>query len=210
MIQFLPHRVDHRAKSFVSITMAVPPEITIQALSGSYTLNRTLSDSSQQVLKMQSVGFLVRQAVAYSNITITLHQYKHAITGLSHLDQYQTSTGGIKNFEDRIMDWEWTVKENWIWGKVKGRSRYVKLAEIEDAWLREGWEDAKGEVVEGWVEGVKDGWSAWQVWGFAEVDGQRRHVRKILGRREGWKEQRIRMIYEWKGPATEADMPKQA
>ncbi|KAK5172158.1 uncharacterized protein LTR77_003796 [Saxophila tyrrhenica] len=181
--------------------MAVPPEITIHNLTGSYTLNRTLSDSSQQVLKMQSIGFLVRQAVAYSTVTVTLQQYTNPTTGLRHLDQTQTSTGGIRNFEDPIMDWKYTEKENWIWGKVKGRSRYAKLSEVEDEWMREGWEDGNAEVVEGYVEGLKDGWSAWQVWGFAVVGGERKHVRKILARRPKWKEQRIRMVYDWKGPA---------
>ncbi len=93
--------------------MAVPPSITIHSLTGSYTLNRQLSDSSQAVLKMQSIGFAIRQAVAYSTVTITLQQYTSADDNLPHLDQFQTSTGGIKNFEDRIMDWQWTIKENW-------------------------------------------------------------------------------------------------
>lgn len=175
--------------------MAVPPSITTHNLSGTYTLNRTLSDSSNQVLKMQNVGFIIRQAVAYSTVTVTLNQYTDD-AGVQHLDQDQTSTGGIKNFEDRIMDWQWTEKYNWIWGNVKGKSRYVGVDQIEDPYLREGWED--GDVVEGYVESVGDSWTARQVWGFAEVKGQRRHVRRILARKTGWADQRIRMVYDWK------------
>ena len=191
-----------------STTASVPPEIHTHNLTGIYTLNRTLSDDSQQVLKMQQIGFLVRQAVAYSTVTVTLQQYTDDTSGQKHLDQEQLSTGGIRNFEDRVMDWEWTVKENWIWGKVKGRSRYTRLAEIEDPFLKEGWENdssgdggGKGEVVEGYVESVADGWTARQVWGFAEVEGQRRHVRRILSTKPRWEDQRIRMVYDWKGPA---------
>lgn len=184
--------------------MAIPPEITVRNLTGIYTLNRTLSDSSQTVLKMQNIGWVVRQAVAYSTVTVTLQQYTDS-EGQNHLDQEQLSTGGIKNFEDRIMDWQWTEKENWIWGKVNGRSRYVKLSEIEDEYLKEGWEGgSEGEVVEGYVESLKDGWDARQIWGFAVVGGEKKHVRRILARRPGWKEERIRMVYDWKEHANAA------
>ena len=179
--------------------MAVPDHITVHNLSGKYTLNRTLSDNSQAVLKMQNIGFLIRQAVQYSTVTVTLKQYTDA-AGQEHLDQEQVSTGGIRNFEDRIMDWKWTEKHNWIWGKVNGKSRYVKLDQIEDAYLREGWsrECVDGEVVEGYVESLTDGWVARQVWGFAVVDGERRHVRRILAQKPKQADQRIRMVYDWK------------
>ena len=181
--------------------MAAPPEVNVQKLSGTYTLNKTLSDSSQNVLKMQNIGFLVRQAVQYSTVSVTLKQYTDS-DGQRHLDQEQLSTGGIRNFEDRIMDWQWTEKTNWIWGKVNGKSRYTKLDEIEDAFLREGW-CGEGEVVEGYVESLTGKWTARQVWGFALVEGERRHVRRILAMKRGWEDLRIRMVYDWKGTAEE-------
>ena len=197
---------------------AIPPEITIRNISGTYILNRTLSDNSQAVLKQQNVGWLVRQAVQYSNIDVTLTQYTttippgepHAGDQRHHLDQYQSSTGGIRNVEDRVMDWEATVKPNKIWGEVRARTHYTTVAKLPDAWLREGWEKecVEGEVIEGIVEGVKDGWTAHQVWGFAEVEGQRRHVRKILAQRKGWKDERIRMVYDWRGPVEEKNLVK--
>lgn len=191
--------------------MAVPAEITALNINGTYTLNKSLSDSSQATLKMQNVGWLVRQAVQYSNIDATLHQY----TGdnptkpgeqVQRLDQHQTSTGNVKNLEERIMDWQWATTNNKIWGEVRGKSRYCTLAEVEgDEWLLEGWDESctgeGGKVVESLVEGIKDGWTAHQIWGFAVVDGQRRHVRRIVAKRKGWKEEKVRMAYDWKGPA---------
>lgn len=182
--------------------MAVPSTVNTQNLSGIYTLNRTLSDSSQAMLEMQNVGFFIRQAVQYSNITVSLKQYTHPDTGSQHLDQEQVSTGGVRNVEDRVMDWEWTDKSNWIWGMVHGRSRYVEIAAVDDEWLREGWGEDGGEMVEMFAESDKDGWSAWQVWGFATVEAERRHVRKILAKRKGWKDERVRMVYDWKAPLT--------
>ena len=197
-----PHTLPSDSPEPDFLSMAVPPEVTIHNLTGSYTINNALSDSSQQVLKMQKVGFLVRQAVAYSTVTVTMQQYTDS-DGKPHLDQDQLSTGGMKNFEDRVMDWVWTEKSNWIWGKVRGRGHYTKLAEIDDPYLREGWteECVNGDVVEGVAESVTDSWKARQVWGFATIDGQRRHVRKIHAKRPGWKDLRIRMVYDWKAPA---------
>lgn len=188
--------------------MAVPSDITVHNLTGTYTLNRTLSDSSQAVLKMQSIGFIIRQAVQYSTVTVILQQYTDSEDRL-HLDQEQISTGGIRNFEDRIMDWEWTEKYNRIWGKVHGKSRYVKLGEIEDEFLRDGWEEhcVREGIVEGYVESATDKWSARQVWGFAEVGGERKHVRRILAQKPGQESLRIRIVYDWKGPA---DVPSDA
>lgn len=181
--------------------MAVPPEITISNLTGIYTLNRHLSDNSQGVLKMQGVNYFVRQAAAYSTVDVTLKQYT-CDEGLKHLDQEQLSTGGIRNFEDRVMDWEQGEKDNWIWGKVNGQSRYTTLDQIEDEYLRDGWgqDCIDGEVVEGYVESVTGTWRARQVWGFAEVDGERKHVRRILAQKPGQKDLRIRMVYDWKAP----------
>lgn len=104
-------------------TPAVPPTTSVANMSGTYTLNKTLSDSTDALLKMQSVGWIVRQAAAYSNISITMKQYAEAGTGTVRLDVDQASTGGIRSSEERVLDWEWREKDDKIWGKVRGRSR---------------------------------------------------------------------------------------
>jgi len=103
-------------------TMAVPSTVTIKDMSGVYVLNKTISDSVQTLLKMQGVGFIVRQAVLYSTVTVTIKQYS-GDDGKVHLDQKQVSTGGITNEEFRMLDWSWSETENRIWGKVKGKNR---------------------------------------------------------------------------------------
>lgn len=148
---------------------------------------------------MQNINWVVRQAIAYSTVDVTLNQYEDE-EGHKHLDQEQLSTGGIRNLEERLMDWVYTEKWNWIWGQVNGKSRYTTLDQIEDEYLRDGWSQDTEEkgIVEGYVESVSDNWVARQIWGFAEVDGQRRHVRKILAQKPGWEDLRIRMVYDWK------------
>ena len=103
-------------------TIPVPASVTISNLTGSYILNAKLSDSSTAVLKLQNVGWVVRQAASYSTVTIELKQYTDD-KGNVHLDQEQFSTGGQQNSEVRVMNGEWAETENKIWGKVKGVSR---------------------------------------------------------------------------------------
>lgn len=112
--------------------MAVPATATTQNMSGTYVLNKTLSDSSEALLKMQGIGFIVRQAVKYSTVNVTLKQYTDE-NGKVHLDQDQASTGGVKNSEERTCDGQWAEAENRIWGKVKGCTKYVRVEEVINA-----------------------------------------------------------------------------
>jgi hypothetical protein len=70
--------------------------------------------------------------------------------------------------------------------------------------LTEGWlpESAEGEVVESYVENEGNGWTAWQIWGFAEVEvkgeKQRMHVRRAVVRK-GKEAVRVKLVYSYGG-----------
>lgn len=106
--------------------MAAPPSVTIHSLSGAYDLNKTLSDSTGAMLKMQNIGFLVRQAANYSAITVHLSQYPYPENAnVVQVDQEQISTGNMKQYEPRILDGEVREREIQYWGKVRGWNKYV-------------------------------------------------------------------------------------
>lgn len=102
--------------------MAAPTSVNIKDMTGTYTLNSKQSDSSQATLKMQGVGWLVRQAVQYSTITLHMKQYTDD-KGTVHLDQESISTGNVSSVENRELNGEWGERENKIWGKVKGTTK---------------------------------------------------------------------------------------
>ena len=102
--------------------MAAPTSVNIKDMTGTYTLNSKQSDSSQATLKMQGVGWLVRQAVQYSTITLHMKQYTDDM-GTVHLDQESISTGNVSSVENRELNGEWGERENKIWGKVKGTTK---------------------------------------------------------------------------------------
>ncbi|KAF4548813.1 Hypothetical protein D9617_25g061430 [Elsinoe fawcettii] len=115
---------------------AVPDSVTIRNLNGSYVMNKTLSDDFGPILVLQEVGWIVRQAAKYSSVSIEVKQSDNE-DGVNHVDITQTSSGGIRSTEERTMDWTWREKKDNIFGLVKGRSRFCKIDEVEDEWLKD-------------------------------------------------------------------------
>lgn len=78
-----------------------------------------------------------------------------------------------------------------------------KGATEEDAkYLAEGWlkEMEEGEIIESYVENEGNKWTAWQVWGFAEIGGERKQVRRIVVRKTDKDEvKRVRLVYDYLG-----------
>ncbi|TKX27268.1 hypothetical protein C1H76_0562 [Elsinoe australis] len=184
--------------------MSVPDSINIRNLNGSYQMNKVLSDQFDEVLLLQEVGWIVRQAAKYSSVAIKVDQYDND-EGVNEVVITQTSSGGIRSTEERTMDWEWREKKDSIFGLVKGRSRICKLDEITDEWLKEdldpkSLEACNNEVVHSITGSVNlsgDQWNADQIWSFEVIDGQRRHVRRILFSR-GDKLLKVKCVYDWK------------
>ncbi|WPH02490.1 Hypothetical protein R9X50_00535500 [Acrodontium crateriforme] len=180
-----------------------PATTTVRSMGGTYMLNRDISDSMEALMKMQGVGWMVRQAVKYSNVTTVITQ-STSETGHVKLHSVMQSTGGVKNEETWVLDGVEREKENWIWGKVKGNVKYIKISELEDEFLKEGWAQdcidangGEGELIASEQFSLSDTWTAYQVIGFADVNGERRQVRKVVGKK-GDQVERVRMIHDWR------------
>jgi hypothetical protein len=138
------------------------------------------------------------------------------------MDFDQITTGGLKGTtEKRTLDWQFRPHSDWLFGDLKGRSRYTTIDTIleeskekgeaiqEDAkFLSEGWlpETREGDVVESFVDNEGKGWTGWQIWGFAELDVDDKKERWFVRRfvvRKGVEVQRIRLVYEWAGELDE-------
>jgi len=180
--------------------MAAPPEVSLKDLSGQWVMNKTLSDDTDPILILQGIGWFLRKAISYATITLTIKEYTSE-DSLTHIDIDQVATGGISGTtENRTLDWQFRDHEDGIFGKVKGRSRWLNLADLDDddEFLRQGWLDEGGEFVQSYVESVDNGWTANQVWGFEELDGKRYYVRHVVVRKgDDWKE--ARLVYDFQG-----------
>ncbi|KAF2281189.1 uncharacterized protein EI97DRAFT_389624 [Westerdykella ornata] len=199
--------------------MAAPPSKTMKSFDGKWQMNKTLGDNPDPVLSLQGIGWILRKTIG--SATITQHiKTSTTPSGATHIQIDQTLTAGLKGTsESRELDWTYRPHSDWLFGDVKGRSRWSSLSKVvEEAattgkgeaadleadakFLVEGWlpESAEGEnVVESFVENEAAGWTAWQVWGFADVDGKGRfHVRRVVVRK-GSKVERIRLVYDYVG-----------
>lgn len=131
-------------------------------------------------------------------MTLAVSEYTDE-AGLTHIDVQQTATGGLKGTaEKRTLDDQWREHSDWLFGKVRGRSRWA-LSEADlptDAFLRTGWEDGASEWVYGFVESLDNGWTAEQVWGFKLVNGERRHARHIIVAK-GKERVEMKMVYDY-------------
>jgi hypothetical protein len=167
---------------------------------------------------LQGVGWLTRKAIGLA--TVTQHISHTSTTGgdgqpVTQIDIEQFATGGVKgSSEKRTLDWQYRGHSDWLFGTLQGRTRYNTLKAIleenkgkgveeEDAkYLAEGWlkESEEGEIVESFVDNDGAKWTGWQVWGFAEINGERKHTRRFAIRRKDKDEVvRVRLTYDWVG-----------
>jgi hypothetical protein len=91
------------------------------------------------ILQKQGVSWLVRRAISWATITITVKHYKDD-EGLEHIDIQQTLTGGMGGTtEERTLDWEPRTHEDNVFGAVIGKSRRIQVGDIEDEFLKQNW-----------------------------------------------------------------------
>ncbi|KAK3178900.1 hypothetical protein OEA41_001037 [Lepraria neglecta] len=144
--------------------MAAPPEKTLKDLNGKWVMNKSLSDDYDRILEMQGVGWFLRKAISFATVTLTVKQYVDK-DGLTHIDIQQVATGGVQGTtENRTLDWTWRDHKDGIFGNVKGKSRWVKLVDVDDDdFLKIGYDDMEGEHVQAYAENDENGWTANQV-----------------------------------------------
>lgn len=133
---------------------------------------------------------------------MTLHVKEYADdAGTTHVDIQQTATGGLKGTaENRTLDNNWREHSDWLFGNVKGRTKWVaNTAEIgDDAFLKSNWatDGEPDEHIFAYVESLDKGWTATQVWGFQVVNGERRYARNVVVAK-GTERVEMRMIYDF-------------
>ncbi|CAE7000386.1 hypothetical protein PTNB73_09587 [Pyrenophora teres f. teres] len=195
--------------------MAAPSNIDIKNLDGKWSMNKGISDPFDPVLALQGIGWLTRKGLGAA--TITQHLRQTPATGedgapTTDITIEQFVTGGIKgNVEKRILDWSPRAHTDWLFGTVQSKNRYSTLAKIKEEnngqpadaeFLAEGWlkETEEGEIVEGFTVNEKQAWTAWQVWGFADIGGERKLTRRFVVRKTGKDEfTRVRLAYDYLG-----------
>lgn len=123
----------------------------------------------------------------------------------THIEIEQTGTGGIKgSTEKRCLDNNFRDHSDWLFGHVKGQSRWLTPADISDQFLNSGWledEEEKGGPngethLISHVESYDNGWTATQIWGFKMVEGVRKYCRNVVIAKGGERVELV-LIYDF-------------
>jgi len=205
-----PHKVPSVSSHLVFLPiMAAPPEVTTKNLTGKYVMNKTLSDDSDDILKLQGISWFKRRAISMFTLTLVVKHYADE-GGFEHIDIQQTLSGGISGTtEYRTLDWEERNINDDVFGALIAQSKRIKAEEVDDEFLRSGWtEDA---VEDGLILAVarsdtsKSGmeWKAELTWGFEVLDGERRYARHVKFTSSDKKDGPIfkHLYYDYAGPS---------
>ena len=167
--------------------------------------NKSLSDSPEPALALQGISFLLRKTIGLATVTITVNQYEappkppNTSTDIfTHIDIDQSASGLTSTQENRCLDNEYRDHTDWLFGSVRGVSRFVSLDELDDEHLKKGWlvEGEGKNFIYSHVESKDNGWTATQLWGFKTVNGERRHCRNLLVKK-GDKRVELVFVYDF-------------
>ncbi|ESA43767.1 hypothetical protein GE21DRAFT_140 [Neurospora crassa] len=196
--------------------MAAPANKTIGDLSGKWVMNKSLSSDVDPGLKLQNMSYLTRKLITSVTLTLDIKQFSappsppadadSSAPAVIHIEIDQTGTGGMKGTsEKRCLDNVFRDHKDWLFGHVKGQTRWVTSSEeVEDAFLKSGWLEGEEEKtgpngethVLSYVESYTDGWTATQVWGFKTIEGERRHVRNVVIAK-GSERVELQLVYDY-------------
>ncbi|CAG8951310.1 hypothetical protein HYFRA_00008060 [Hymenoscyphus fraxineus] len=187
--------------------MAAPPEVTIKNLTGDW--NKTLSGDFDEVLAFQGVGWLLRRTIGLATITLHVKQYTDD-AGVTHVDIDQTASGGIKGTsETRTLDWTLRPHEDYVFGKIEGKARWVTLSDAGDDFQKQGFLETDEECggpdgqrhVQAYANSNDNKWDADQIWGFEMIDGARYYTRRVVVKKTDGSNKvlKIRLVYNWAG-----------
>jgi hypothetical protein len=86
--------------------------------------------------------------------------------------------------------------------KILEEAKDQGVTEEDAKYITEGWlqETVEGEVVESYVINEGSKWTAWQIWGFADIKGERKLTRRFAVRRKDKDEVvRVQLVYDYAG-----------
>ncbi|KAH9922847.1 uncharacterized protein BXZ73DRAFT_51241 [Epithele typhae] len=184
--------------------MAAPAEMTSGDLSGQYWMNKSLSDDTDDILRLQGMSWWTRQAIRMATVYLTVRHYKDD-NGVEHIDIDQVLTGGIgASNEYRTLDWTERPHDDKIFGSVLSMSRRTPIENVEREWLKKDWLPetlADGQVINtiARTDPEKNGnkWSSEQTWGFEDIGGGKRYVRHVYFHGPGGEEINVRLVYDY-------------
>lgn len=109
--------------------LPAPPDANVRHMSGVWSLNRTVSDPTDEILRLQCVSWLLRKVMGFASLTATITQYKDD-NGVPVFTLLTEATGGLRNEEYWEIDGIEKDKETKAFGSLKAKVRYVATTKM--------------------------------------------------------------------------------
>ncbi|KAH8701810.1 hypothetical protein BGW36DRAFT_355963 [Talaromyces proteolyticus] len=121
--------------------MAAPESVTIENLTGTWTLDSKLSADADPLLSLQGIGWIVRKGIKLATVTIKLKQFvgknPQGDNEVLQLTIGQsTGTGLGSTTENRLFDGTETSHEDHIFGKTLTTSKLIGGSASSDGKIR--------------------------------------------------------------------------
>jgi len=184
----------------------------MQDLTGSWLLNKTLSDSFDPAFVFQGIPWIIRKVVSITTLSLKVaHEIDESGTKTLVFTQAASIAiaGLSEEKEVRFLDGRETFHSSALFGTSSARSRLVNLSTansidgkpldplLAQNFLQEGEPGGDNNLLDLIVHQTK-GWVMEQIWGFGIVNDERRLMRKMVIRK-GDEVAYITAFYDWKG-----------
>ncbi|RDA87964.1 hypothetical protein CP532_3457 [Ophiocordyceps camponoti-leonardi (nom. inval.)] len=208
-----PHEQDHQEPQWpmddgeTRARRPVPDSRIRTNDSRSVQQSKKLSDSMEPGLALQGIGFFVRKGICMATITLSVEQYEGTPRPPStaegpvwRIDSTQSAAGLSSTSEQRCVDDTPREQTDWVFGTVEGRSHWITVDEVDDAYLAGGWifDGDDKTLLRAIAVNKTAGWTATQVWGFQMVDDERRYCRNVVIEK-GDERVNFRIVYDYVG-----------
>ena len=181
--------------------------------------NTTLSDDTDEILKLQGIGWFTRKAIGLASVTFEIKHHKDD-KGVEHIeiDEYTTTGGIATTAEHRALLWQEAEHKDHIFGSTLVKARRCKAEDIKEDFLSKGWtEDTYTHgLIQSYVRSNtrKSGttWSAnevneiriqsklemtcLQTWGIEEINGEKKFTRHVYFTGSQKQVVKARLVYD--------------
>jgi len=180
--------------------MAAPASFTTVNLTGSFVINKELSDSLQNISTPEKAGADVgKMILSRVPVSSKIKHYKDA-DGTEHFDMENTNHNGQTQSRARVLSGAnktAKLKEH----DVNITTEKVNVSTLEIDSLKEGWDATaiSTGVINSVVAGADASWFFQVVLGVSTINGEKRLVRKIHTKGPGGKTISARLVYDYVG-----------
>lgn len=156
------------------------------------------------ILEQQGIPWIIRKIINYAALELAMTQKEASAsnTAVEIAVKQTVRPGGFDSFNSYILDGAVREETVPIFGTIAMHADYVKAGAIAEEELLgyeiEGMKDGEKVAIREVTKSVHSGWETVTVWGFEEVQGERRYCKYCVTTKDE-KTATARLVYDYRG-----------